>query len=55
MSRKHKEWTDEERREAAARTHAENRLGKIDNIMLEHKNKIATLKIERKRLRAIIE
>ena len=55
MSRKHKEWTDEERREAAAKTHAENRLGKIDNLLLGHKHKVDELKIERKRLREIVE
>ncbi len=55
MSRKHKDWTDEERRAAAAVTHADNRLKKIDSLVLGHKNEIERLKVEQKRLKEVVK
>ncbi len=55
MSRKHKEWTDEERKKEARFSHAFNRLNKIDGLIEETSNRLKILKAERKRLKEVVE
>jgi hypothetical protein len=52
MSRKHKDWTPAERKAAARATHAENRLAKLDSVILHVEGNLSMLKAERKRLKA---
>ena len=52
MSRKHKDWTPEERKKAARVTHDKNRLSKLDNVISRVEDHLTTLKAERKRLKA---
>ena len=52
MSRKHKDWTPEERKKAARATHDKNRLVKLDGVISRVEDNLAMLKTERKRLKA---
>lgn len=52
MSRKHKDWTDAERKKAARAAHDKNRLAKLDNVIARVENHLSMLKAERKRLKS---
>ncbi len=52
MSRKHKNWTPEERKKAARVTHDKNRLSKLDGVISRVEDHLTVLKAERKRLKA---
>ena len=52
MSRKHKDWTPEERKKAARATHDKNRLAKLDSVISRVEENLAMLKAERKRLKS---
>ena len=52
MSRKHKDWTPEERKKIAREVHAENRLVRLDGVIAHVEENLAMLKAERKRLKS---